>query len=247
MKSLVVTVAGIASRFSESVGFPCLKCLYHENDIKESLLWRMLHGGETFDRYYIVGGFRYEELEQAVNMHFADLRDRIVLVRNEQYREYGSGYSLYLGLLEALKCEFDELVFAEGDLWVDQPSFDRVCRADKDVVTSNKEAILADRAVVFYYDLAERLHYLYDTAHGSLEIKEPFLAVYNSGQIWKFTDRERLRSIVENLREEERQGTNLVIIQNYFGTLPPEAYENVTFGEWLNCNTVADFKKSLAG
>ncbi len=245
MKILVVTVAGIASRFSESVGFPCLKCLYHEKDIRESLLWRMLHCEEEFDLYCIVGGFRYEELEQAIDTQFADMKDRILLVRNDQYREYGSGYSLYLGLQEALKYDFDELVFAEGDLSVDEVSFARVCGADKDVITCNTEAILADRAVVFYYDTEKRLHYLYDTAHGSLEIKEPFLAIYNSGQIWKFADRERLRSVVECLQEEEKQGTNLVIIQNYFGELSPQRYEKVTFQKWLNCNTVDDFRKSL--
>ncbi len=242
MKILLVTVAGTASRFSESVGYPCLKCLYHRERIQESLLYRLLYGREEFDRYIIVGGFQYEQLAQAIAKEFGDKRERISLVRNERYEQYGSGYSLYLGLKEALAYDFEELVFAEGDLYVDAASFSRVCRASGDVITCNREAILARKAVAFYYSLDGVPHYIYDTAHGSLEIPEPFLGVYNSGQIWKFADRERLREIVEHMTDEEKQGTNLVCIQKYFGALMPEAYELVTFEQWVNCNTVQDFE-----
>lgn len=33
MRILLVTVAGLSSRFSQSVGYPCLKCLYHEEKV----------------------------------------------------------------------------------------------------------------------------------------------------------------------------------------------------------------------
>ena len=42
MKVLIITVAGMSTRFSQSVGAPCLKCLYHEGRAKDSLLYRML-------------------------------------------------------------------------------------------------------------------------------------------------------------------------------------------------------------
>ena len=60
MRVLIVTVAGSSGRFSESLGYPCLKCLYHENGIKESLLYQMLHQDGDFDCYVVVGGFQYE-------------------------------------------------------------------------------------------------------------------------------------------------------------------------------------------
>ena len=34
VKALIVTVAGMSSRFSESLGRECLKCIYYPNDIK---------------------------------------------------------------------------------------------------------------------------------------------------------------------------------------------------------------------
>lgn len=57
MKVLIITVAGMSTRFSESVGYPCLKCLYYKQDMKESLLYRFLYEYPEFDRYIIVGGF----------------------------------------------------------------------------------------------------------------------------------------------------------------------------------------------
>ena len=73
LKILVITVAGMSSRFSESLGYPCLKCLYHEEGIEASLLYRILHQNTKFDRYVIVGGFMYEELEKTVSHYFNDL------------------------------------------------------------------------------------------------------------------------------------------------------------------------------
>lgn len=126
MRVMIITVAGVASRFSRSVGRPCLKCLYHKNDIRESLLYHLLSQNPEVDRYVIVGGFRHEELQDAIEQSFDAFKDRITLVKNDYYEAYGSGYSLYLGLEAVRETNYEELLFAEGDLWVDDESFQRV-------------------------------------------------------------------------------------------------------------------------
>lgn len=135
MKILIVTVAGMSSRFSESLGRPCLKCLYHESGIEDSLLYNILHQNGDFDQYIVVGGFQYEELETAVKEHFTEYGDKLLLVRNEHFVDYGSGYSLYLGLKELMKMDFDEVVFAEGDLFVDRKSFRSIYENPCNVLT----------------------------------------------------------------------------------------------------------------
>lgn len=243
LKILIVTVAGMSSRFSESLGYPCLKCLYHEGNIKDSLLYRMLHRNDEFDYYVVVGGFRYEELEKVIATDFEEFGDRIILVKNEHYADYGSCYSLYLGLERIKDLDFDEVVFAEGDLYVDEESFQKIYQAPNNVITCNQEAIWANKAVAFYYDTDNRLHYIYDTSHSALEIREPFLGIFNSGQIWKFADRERLRQVLASVDIKEWKGTNLVLVQKYFGALNGDEYDVVTFQEWINCNTVSDYKR----
>lgn len=243
MKILIVTVAGLSSRFSESVGYSCLKCIYHKKSITEALLYKILRQDVKFDRYIIVGGFMFEELYETLQLHFADLLTKITVLKNEKYSEYGSGYSLYLGLQEAIQTRFDELIFAEGDLFVDSEDFQKVYYADSDVITCNKEVINADKAVVFYFDLNGKIHYIFDTCHNAIFITEPFQAIYNSGQIWKFRNFQLLNKIVDNLREEEMQGTNLVIIQKYFCRLLREEYKIIEFNKWINCNTVSDYER----
>lgn len=243
MRILITTVAGKATRFSESVGYPCLKCLYHERKVEESLLYTMLHQDEEFDYYVIVGGFMYEELKAATHEHFKEFGDRILLVQNEHYADYGSGYSLYLALLKIKDMDFDEVVFAEGDLYVDKESFRRVNDSAKSVVTCNAEAILAKSAVAFYFDTDYVIHYIYDTEHSALEIKEPFMSIFNSGQIWKFADAVHLRETMQLLTENDWRGTNLVFIQKYFESLTQDAYDIIAMKKWFNCNLISDYKK----
>lgn len=244
MKSvLVITVAGMSTRFSESVGYPCLKCLYNEQSIEQSLLYRMIHMNMEFDYYVVVGGFRYGELETAVAEHFKGFGDRIILVQNDRYADYGSGYSLYLGLGRVRELDASEVVFAEGDLHVDRHSFQKICDCQGNVVTCSREPVLAEKSVAFYFDTDHGIHYIYDTAHGALEIKRPFLGVYNSGQIWKFADMGHLWKSVDAVGREDWKGTNLVLIQQYFGTLARSAYGLITFETWVNCNTITDFKQ----
>lgn len=243
MRIMIITVAGVASRFSQSIGCPCLKCLYYKNDIKESLLYHILSQNSEIDKYVIVGGFKFEELERSIHQYFSQFYDRIILVKNEMYEKYGSGYSLYLGLNAIKDLNYDELVFAEGDLWVDEESFRRVWETPGNVITCNNEAILASKSVAFYYDREYRIHYIFDTTHSLLEIREPFQGIFNSGQIWKFSQKDCVQKAMAGLTQEEWQQTNLGFIQRYFGCLNQEGYKIVNLQKWLNCNTKFDFDK----
>ncbi len=243
MNALLITAAGASSRFSESLGRSCLKCLYFENSYKESLLYRMISHPVHFDYYIIVGGFQYERLEQFVEQHFEKIRDRIILLENKDFARYGSGYSLFTGLERAIQLKCDEVLFAEGDLFVDRAGFEQVYRAKRNVITYNKESILASKAVAFYYDVHYGIHYIYDTDHQSLEIREPFLGIFNSGQIWKFYQKERLMDVFDSMGKSDWSGTNLTFIQKYFEGLSDTEYEMVLFDTWINCNTVSDFRQ----
>lgn len=185
----------------------------------------------------------YDELESAILKDFKEFGNKIILVKNEHYIDYGSGYSLYLALLKIKDMDVDEVVFAEGDLYVDKENFVRVCDNSQNVITCNTEAIEAKSAVAFYFDRNYGIHYIYDTEHSYLEIKEPFLGIYNSGQIWKFANVSHFRRVMDALTENDWHGTNLVFIQKYFGSLKRCEYNIVTFDEWVNCNTVFDYKK----
>lgn len=242
MKILILTVAGMSTRFSQSLGKKCLKCIYYQSDITESLLYRMLHNPVDFDKYIIVGGYMYEELQKVIEEEFVEYREKVILVYNEKYAEYGSGYSLYKGLEAAVTFGFDEIVFAEGDLFVDSESFERIYESSQDVVTSNRETIFANKSVVFYLDAHDCIHYVYSTEHDMLMIDEPFAAIFNSGQIWKFRQPECIRNIYEKMREEDWKGTNLVFVQKYFQAIPREECQIIQFKKWINCNTIKDFE-----
>ena len=111
------------------------------------------------------------------------------------------------------------------------------------MITINCEAIKANKAVALYYDLENVPHYIYDTAHGQLKIDEPFTAIYNSGQIWKFTDIELLSELVFASNPGRFTGTNLVLINEYFQKLAKnsQTIDIISMKTWINCNTVNDF------
>lgn len=243
MNILLLTVAGLSTRFGKSVGHECLKCLYYETDYRESLLWQAVNKNYAFDKIIIVGGYRFEELQQFVGKYCGNLSDKIVLAENEKYAEFGSGYSLYCGLKRALEFSPDRILFAEGDLWVDDKSFDILSNTDRDCLTCNSEPIEADKSVVFYFNESGDVKYLYDTSHNLLEIKEPFVSIYNSGQMWKFCDPEAVCRAFYGLTDVEWQGTNLVFIQKYFSLRERSSYDVVPIKQWINCNTVNDFRK----
>lgn len=241
MRSLIVTVAGTATRFNRDTKEETLKCLYNIGGYKNTLLYQILDKARDFDEFVIVGGYLFSKLEGFINENLSEFRKRIKLVYNPEYATFGSGYSLILGLQKASSFA-SEIVFVEGDLYFDNEDFERIKQSDKSVITVNHELITAKKAVVVYEKTDGSLQYIYDTSHSYLEIKVPFLAVYNSGQVWKFVDLDKLSSVLRNLTPEQTRGTNLEIIQEYFGNLNPSEYEIVEFNTWHNCNTVADYK-----
>lgn len=243
MKVLIITVAGMSSRFSQSVGHDVVKSLYYSHNFSESLLYRLVHQPVDFDKYIIVGGYRYKELAATISKYFPEMEEKIEMVENLEYMELGSGYSLYCGLKKALEYDVSEIVFAEGDLYVDSSSYIAICESEQNVITYNTEPILSDKAVAFYCNINQEIRYIYDTGHKALEIKEPFLAVYNSGQIWKFSEIDKVRVVFDRLLPAAWEGTNLVFIEEYFNYVAKENISLKKFDKWINCNTVQDFYK----
>lgn len=245
MKTLIITVAGTATRFNRDTAVPTLKCLYEIGGYKNTLLYQILDKARDYDEYIIVGGYLYNKLQEFTDRYLAEFKDKIKLVYNSEYSSFGSGYSLILGI-KATNPASSEILFVEGDLYFDNGDFEKIKRSDKAVFTVNHELITAKKAVVVYESVERKLRYLYDTSHSYLQIPEPFLAVYNSGQVWKFVDVSRLTDVLNSLTPKQVQGTNLEIIQGYFGNLTPEEYEMVVFDTWHNCNTVNDYKTVYA-
>lgn len=242
MRELIITVAGTATRFNRDTDRDTLKCLYYIGSSRNSLLYQILKKAEDIDKFIIVGGYLYSELESFIGKNLSEFRDKIKLVYNPYYKEYGSGCSLIKGI-ESISEDVDEVLFVEGDLYFDALSFLKVINSDKDVITVNSEFILSNKAVALYINDDDKINYIYNTSHGSLLIQEPFKAIYNSAQIWKFTSYVKLKSVMNNLTEQQIRGTNLEIIQGYFEDVNLDEIEFVPIRIWYNCNTVSDYKK----
>lgn len=244
MRSLVITVAGMSIRFNKDTQETVLKCLYYENTPAHALLSQQVRKmAPLVDEIVVVGGYQYHALEQFVQAELNDVAQPVRLVFNEHYADYGSCYSLLKGIEAASAA--DELIFMEGDLAFDTESVKKLVFSGKDALSVNAEPILSQKAVALYFDRADYPHYLYDTGHACLEIHEPFTAIYNSAQIWKFRQPERLREISRSLTLEEKKGTNLEVVQRYFGALKGSQIEIVTMDRWFNCNTVADYREAV--
>lgn len=242
MKSLIITVAGTATRFNRDTIRPTLKCLYAKGGYKNTLLYQILDKSRDVDEYIIVGGYLFDRLKAFIDENLNEFSDKIKLVYNDKYSEYGSGYSLILGI-KNVDNRADEIIFVEGDLYFDNSSYESVKKSSCNVFTVNHELITSRKAVALYINEREELHYLYDTSHVSLFIPEPFLAVYNSGQVWKFQDLRKLNQIIDTLSEEQVRGTNLEIVQRYFVDLSSEDRQMIVFSTWYNCNTVMDYEE----
>lgn len=241
MRTLIVTVAGTATRFNRDLAEPTLKCLYEIGGCKNTLLYQILDKARDYDEYIVVGGYLYEKLQGFVEQSLKEFKDKIKLVFNPEYSTFGSGYSLILGI-QTVSPVSTEVLFVEGDLYFDNKDFERVKKSDRAVFTVNHEIITAKKTVVVYENIEGKLRYLYDTTHSYLQIPEPFLAVFNSGQVWKFTDMSKLSKVLNSLTPKQVKGTNLEIIQGYFGDLSSEEYDMVAFNTWHNCNTVKDYE-----
>ena len=227
MKYLIITVAGTATRFNRDTKEETLKCLYYTDEPQYALLAQLLKNCGEYDKYILVGGYLYEKLGRFVKNELSGYGKKIELVYNEHFKDYGSGYSLYKGI-EAIK-EAGDVTFVEGDLFFMATDFRQMHTWQK------------NKAVALYINVDGKPRYLYDTNHQTLTVSEPFKAIFNSGQMWKFSSSERLLKTVDSLTKEQLQGTNLEIIQAYFSDMNSEEYDVVTFTDWFNCNTVADY------
>lgn len=125
---------------------------------------------------------------------------------------------------------------------MDKNSFNKVYDSKTNVITYNTEPIYADKAVVYYYDEKYNIHYIYDTNHQLIEINEPMRGIFNSGQIWKFVDRLRIKNVYGNMTLNEWKGTNLNFIQKYFMGIERDQCEAIRLDKWINCNTIDDYK-----
>ena len=242
-KAVIITVAGTSTRFRKSIGRDCLKCIYTEGSAKDTLLYRLVELCHDFDKIVIVGGYKFEDLSCFVSKELSDFSSKISLIKNNHYEDFGSGYSLLVGVNELKNTEVDEVIFAEGDLFFDSVSFSKISESTFSVITTNSDPIEAKKAVAFYVNADGKAKYIYDTNHTSLEIKEPFIGIYNSGQVWKFQEPEKLFSSSNKLTEKEKGGTNLVLIQKYFDQIDADKLQVIHFDKWINCNTVEDYRK----
>lgn len=245
MRTAIITIAGISSRFNE--GIPedkkVLKAIYTEGGPEDTLLYRLLVKCSYADRIVIVGGYKFEDLEIFIDTYLRSKFPQIVLVRNDHFSDLGSGYSLYLGIKEASDPECDEILFVEGDLDIDDESFGNVVSSPLSVLTYTNETIYANKAVVLYRNGDRRYKYAFNSSHGLLSIDEPFSCILNSGQTWKFTDVGALLKASEESYSANPADTNLGIIQRYVDLTRTEDIELIGLLRWTNCNTREDYKK----
>ena len=235
----------MSSRFNKDMKENVLKCLYYEDTPANSLLSLQVHKAYNLvDEIVVVGGYKYEDLERFIRQEMKDVNHKMKLVYNDYYSDYGSGYSLLKGI-EVASTEATEITFIEGDLFFDTESVEKIFSSKKDVISVNNEPILSNKSVALYFDAQNYPHYIYDTNHSCLEIHEPFTAIYNSGQMWKFMKPTSVREICQSLTPEQEQGTNLEIIQKYFGAYRSSQLDIVRINLWYNCNTVADYREAI--
>ncbi len=248
MKIVIITVAGVSSRFNKDVPEEdkILKCLYYEENPTDTLIYHMLEKSGFADKIVIVGGYKHDDLVDYIKDYAPkELQDKILTVYNDHFSDLSSGYSLYLGIKEALDnfTDIDEILFVEGDLDIDDESFTKVIESDNNALTFNYEPIYSNKAVVLYQNGNDEYHYLFNSDHGLLSLDESFKAIFNSGQTWKFKDMELLKVANDNFYENLIDDTNLGIIQKYFD-LVEDASEIDIIGlkHWVNCNTREDYK-----
>ena len=243
----IITVAGISSRFNEGIDEErkILKAIYSDGDVKKTLLSHLIGQCGYADRIIIVGGYKFDDLKEYVGHTLpAPLREKTELVENEHYSDLASGYSLYLGLEAAFKeKDIRDILFVEGDLDIDDDSFQSVVSSKKTVLTYTDEMIVASKSVVFYKNVSDKFRYAFNSRHGLLTVSEPFSVILNSGQLWKFTDPDALQKANDEFFNDDKGGTNLSIIQKYLDAVPSSDVEIIKLSEWTNCNTREDYKK----
>ena len=255
LRIAIITMAGISSRFNKDIPEEdkVLKCLYYEESPFDTLFYHLIEKVKYADKIVIVGGFKYDDiLEYIENYIPRNLQDKILTIYNDHFSDLSSGYSLYLAIKESFERynDISEILYLEGDLFIDVKSFNKVVESPKNVLTFNQEPIFSNKSVVLYQNGNDEYHYLFNVDHGLLSIDEPFKAIFNSGQVWKFKDMELLKVVNENFIENLIEDTNLGIIRVYFELLNDTSdVEIIGFKHWVNCNTRNDYKliKKLLG
>ncbi len=253
MKIAIITAAGVSSRFNEGIidSEKQLKVIYQEKESPDTLLLHLVRKCAYADEIILVGGYKYEELKNYVSEKLpANLVKKITLVFNPHFHDLASGYSFYMGLSEALRREdVEDILFVEGDLDIDEESFQKVAESQNTVLTYNREPIYSNKAVVLYQTGDGAYHYAFNSAHGLLTIEEPVKCILNSGQLWKFTDIDALSDANQYFAQEDITGTNLLIIQRYLDALTDKKSGPSVLGikKWANCNTREDFHKIREG
>lgn len=247
MKTAIITVAGISARFNRNIieNEKVLKTIYYEGSCQNTLLYHLLCKCAYADRIIIVGGYRFNDLKEYCSDLEEDIRNKLVFVYNEHFEDYASGYSLYLGIKKAVEEKVDDIIFVEGDLDVDEASFQKVISSEKNVLTYNYEPIYSNKAVVLYQDEKGHYTYAFNNDHGALSIDTPFLSIMNSGQIWKFKDISILEASCDLFYKNSITGTNLRIIQDYLDNLSADV-ELIGIKQWTNCNTREDYHRILS-
>ncbi len=242
-KTIIITVAGVSSRFNSGFKDSHLKAIYFEEKTTETLLFKILEKCKDADSIIVVGGYKYDELKNYIEKNLDEsLKQKIILVYNEFFQKYTSGYSLSVGLQRAFEKNPAEIIFIEGDLDIDKNSFVEVLAAEKDVLTYTSLPIDSKKSVVVYRNAANKYRYAFNSSHGLLEINEPFYNIYNSGQCWKFKNIELLKTANEKFCAVDITDTNLGIIQRYFENLSADEVNLIHLKRWLNCNTRQDYK-----
>ncbi|MBQ3841109.1 MAG: hypothetical protein II820_00290 [Ruminiclostridium sp.] len=248
MKISIITVAGVSSRFNRDINEDkkVLKCLYTEGGREDTLLYHLMKKCSYADRIVLVGGYKYDDLCSFYGNELSEEFPDVSMIENEHYADLGSGYSLYLGIKEALKYAPDEILFVEGDLDIDAGSFEKVIGSEQNVLTYSYEPIYANKAVVLYRNEQNEFRYAFNSSHGTLKIDEAFSLILNSGQMWKFTNADMLKAANDKFFKEEKDGTNLKIVQNYIDSLKSGDFELIGLSRWTNCNTREDYRKILS-
>ena len=250
MKAAIITIAGISSRFNQGISPEehILKAIYYEGNERDTLLYHMLERLYDADRIVLVAGYKKEDLQEYIDKVLPlEMQKKIIVVVNDHYEDWSSGYSLFIGINETLKYSPDSIIFAEGDLDVDNETFDHVNNCEKSVITCNHDVIYSKKAVIGYRNVEGKYRYAFSTSHGSVSVDEPFTMLFNSGQIWKFTDMKLLRESNDNFDKVKETGTNLVIVGDYFSKEEPDNIGFIDFKQWVNCNTREDYRSILAG
>lgn len=246
MNYAIVTVAGMATRFNEGMQEAGLKCIYYEKDPRHTLLYNILKKCGQFDQVIVVGGYQYEELTQYIETYRSEFPCAVQVIYNPEYKRFGTGYTLKLGLEACCRDEScASVTLIEGDLYFDQESLDRVCHSKKDTITVNRELIYSNQAVIAYVNEKDHVKYIYSTSHGMLSINEAFQAIFHSGQIWKFGNMEHVGTTYASMTPAQWQGTNLVYVNQYMSQISWNDIEIVTLKEWKNCNTVESYRACM--